>query len=306
MTIMAWLLATGLRRIEKPYLARVRDPADVRRSFDQKARLFFAPRRAWALTQTRLGDRPALEVDPPATQAGTQTGTQAGADPGRVLFYIHGGAYLFGSPATHAGLAGALAARLGCSAVLPTYRLAPEHPFPAALQDVLAAWRALAREGQRITLAGDSAGGGLALALLAALGPDDARPDAVILFSPLTDLAFTGASVTQNRDADPLLPATRVHEMADMYLAGSDPRDPGASPLYGAPGHAAQVIICVDDTEILRDDGLRMADLMRAHGLAVHLIRTCGLPHVWPFFWRYLPEARATLDAIAARLTPVP
>lgn len=294
MSVIAHLLAAGLRRFEKPYLARVKDPADVRRGFEMKARWFFGPHRDWALTPTRLGRVPALEVDPP------------GADTDRVLFYIHGGAFVFGSPATHAGLAGALAARLGCAAILPDYRLAPEHVFPAAMDDVLAAWRSLACEGQRIILAGDSAGGGLALALLAALGPQDTLPDSVVLFSPLTDLGFTGASVVQNRDADPLLPAVRAHELAEMYLAGADARDPGASPLYSVPGRGGRVILCVDDTEILRDDSLRMADILRAHGLRVDLIRTQGLPHVWPFFWRYLPEARATLDAIAARLKPVP
>lgn len=292
MKVRATFLRSVLRRVEKPYLARVQDPAAVRRGFDRKARVLFGPRRDWGLTPTRLGDVPALEVDPP------------GADRGRVLFYLHGGAYVFGSSTSHAGLAGALAVRLDCAAVLPDYRLAPEHPYPAALQDALAAWRALAAEGQRITLAGDSAGGGLALALLAALRPGDVHPQAVVLFSPLTDLAFTGVSVRDNRDADPLLPASRAHEMAEMYLAGADARDPGASPFHGPTGRTGRVIICVDDTEILRDDSLRMADLMRAQGLRVDLIRTRGLPHVWPFFWRWLPEARATLDAIAGRLRP--
>ncbi len=294
MSVVARLLNFGLRRIEKPYLARVKDPAEVRRGFDTKARLFFGPRRAWRLTPLRLGDIAALEIEP------------SEAAPERILFYVHGGAYVFGSSVSHAGLAGALALRLGCAAVVPDYRLAPEHPFPAALQDMLTAWRTVAADGSTMILAGDSAGGGLALALWAALGPEDRLPAAVVLFSPLTDLAFTGLSVATNRDADPLLPAQRAHELADMYLAGLDARDPGASPLFGAPGRGARVILCVDDTEILRDDGLRMVDVLRAHGTRVDLIRTRGLPHVWPFFWRYLPEARATLDAIAARLKRVP
>ena len=191
--------------------------------------------------------------------------------------------------------------------ILPDYRLAPEHPFPAALADARAAWDALAAEGRPMVLGGDSAGGGLALALLAGLLADGAPlPRLTFAFSPLTDMTFASRSMAENRDTDVLLPAHRAEELARMYLGDADPRDPRASPLCAGFAGAPPVWLAVSGTEILRDDTLRMAAHLRASGVAVTLETHPDLPHVWPFFARYLPEGRATLARLAARITPGP
>jgi hypothetical protein len=165
----------------RPALARARDPARERARFDRWAARVFPPPRDLRVTEIALG-RSALRLDPPRAGAG-------------VILYFHGGAYLTGSPRTHAGMVGVLARRAGVAAVLPRYRLAPEHPAPAAFDDALAAWQALRGQGvaaRRIVLGGDSAGGGLALALLAHLCRAGEPPAGAFAFSPWTDLTLHG------------------------------------------------------------------------------------------------------------------
>lgn len=164
--------------------------------------------------RTVLGGRPALELDP-----------DTASGPGRLL-YLHGGGYLAGSPDTHAGLAGELARRAGLRAVSVDYRLAPEHPFPAAVDDGLAAYRELLSTGtdpQDLVLAGDSAGGGLGIAtLLAAREAGLPQPAAVALFSPWVDLTLTGGSIRSKEGADPIFTEADVRAYADLYVGAGD------------------------------------------------------------------------------------
>ncbi|XDA98412.1 alpha/beta hydrolase [Sulfitobacter sp. LCG007] len=290
MSLARYALNFGLRRIERQFLARAQ-PDELRRSFETKARLL-----TWAPRHTRrhameLGGVPALRIEGPwVTEA-------------RVLLYFHGGAFVFGSPETHAALVARLARRAGVAAVLPRYRLAPEHPFPAALDDALSAFDGLLAEGvapERIVLGGDSAGGGLALALLGSLvaqgGP---LPAGLFAFSPVTDLTFSGASVVENRLREAMLPVERFPELQNLYLAGHPPEDPRASPLFADFSGAGPIWLSVGDGEMLRDDTLRLAERMRAQGVSVRVELGHDLPHVWPFFSPFLPEARRTLDALA-------
>jgi acetyl esterase/lipase len=222
--------------------------------------------------------------------------------PGRVILYLHGGGYVTGSPAIYEGLLGELSARAEVEVCAPRYRLAPEHPFPAAFEDAVAAWRGLRRLGYApgdIVLGGDSAGGGLALALLGHLCGRGTPPRAVFAFSPWTDLAMTGASLTENRTFDPLLPAERMGEVVSLYLGGARPDDPRASPLYARFPGCPPVLLQYGEDEILRDDSRRMAARLREFGARVIERPLPHVPHVWYLLDGVLPEAHAGLDATA-------
>ena len=217
----------------------------------------------------------------------------------RIVLYLHGGGYLFGSPQTHRQVLLAMADAFQAPVYGLDYRLAPEHPFPAAVEDAATAYRwLLARHPQAsIVLAGDSAGAGLAIAT--ALGVRDAgltRPAAIVAFSPYTDLAVTGASVESNAKSCAMFTPRGIHEAAAMYLAGADARDPRASPLYGDFNGLPPMLLFASRHEILRDDTLRIAERAAAAGVKVELIVRDRLPHVWPVFVTLLPEAR---DAFA-------
>ncbi len=219
------------------------------------------------------------------------------------LFYLHGGGYVAMSPRTHRSLTAAFAKR-GFRVFAPDYRLAPEHPFPAAVDDAAAAWRAFrAHVDGPACVAGDSAGGGLTLALLMRLRDKGERgPDAACLFSPWTDLAATGASVLANERRDPMIVANGLATIAAAYLGGADPTTPLASPLYGDFAGLPPLIVFVGDTEVLLDDSLRAAERARTAGVPVELRVEPDMPHVWPFMNRLLPEGRRAMDEAAAFL----
>ncbi|HZZ62250.1 MAG TPA: alpha/beta hydrolase [Roseiarcus sp.] len=222
------------------------------------------------------------------------------------LFYLHGGGYIGMSPATHRELTGAFACR-GFRVFAADYRLAPEHTFPAALDDAVAAWRALRTSvSGPIYAAGDSAGGGLTLALMLRLRDlSERNPDAACLFSPWTDLAVTGASTRTNESRDPLIVASGLAKVAAVYLAGADPQNPFASPLYGDFTGLPPLIFFVGDTEVLLDDTIRAAERARAAGVRVELRVGPDMPHVWPFLNRITPEGRCAMDEAAAFLLGV-
>ena len=165
------------------------------------------------------------------------------------------------------------------------YRLAPEHPFPAALDDAISAYRWLLADGAapaRTAVMGDSAGGGLVLATLLRLRDEGLPlPGAAVVMSPWTDLALTGASLRTNAAAAPMLKAEQAPTLASYYLGGADPRNPYASPLYGDPAGLPPTLIQVGSDEILRDDAVRMADKMRASGCRVEIVVWPRMPHVW-------------------------
>ena len=299
MSVLRPLLNGYLRVVEQRKLARTRDVHKIGRDFAKTARLLFRAPRGTQITRSRLvGAGEGLRVTPAQTRSDL------------VVFYIHGGGFVFGSPDTHGAMLGALAQRLGAVAVFPYYRLAPEAPFPAAIEDVAAAYQALLDSGvsaQNIIIGGDSAGGALAFNLLSRLcagsGP---LPRALFAFSPLTDFLHEGASFRENAAREAVLPAAQAGLMAEMYLAGADPRDPDISPLLASYPGAPPVWITVGSTEILRDDARRMAAHLRDQGVSASLEEEHDLPHVWPIFHNTLPEARVTLDALAAWITQLP
>jgi epsilon-lactone hydrolase len=223
----------------------------------------------------------------------------ASAETARTLLYLHGGGYYFCSPATHRVITVGLAAGAEARTFVPDYRLAPEHRFPAAVEDAKRAYRGLLAEGtpaRRIVLGGDSAGGGLALALLLSLREaGDPLPAGAVLFSPWTDLAATGDSITRNDRSDPMFHGRHVAEGARIYLGDARATEPLASPLYADLARLPPLFIQASDCEVLLDDSTRLAEKARKAGVAVEFRAWHRLPHVWQFFARFLPEGRAAL-----------
>jgi monoterpene epsilon-lactone hydrolase len=224
----------------------------------------------------------------------TQPGLPEGAP---VLLYLHGGGYLACSPKTHRPITGAFA-KYGLRVFVPDYRLAPENPFPAAVQDAEAAWHGLLARGYdagRIGVAGDSAGGGLCLALMIALRDgSQLLPAAAVLFSPWTDLASTGESMKTNARRDAMFHAPGTGEGAAYYLGGADPRTPLYADLHGLP----PLLIHAGEREILRDDSTRLAEKARAAGVRVEERIWPVVPHVWQLA-AFVPEARESLKLAA-------
>jgi monoterpene epsilon-lactone hydrolase len=206
--------------------------------------------------------------------------TAAGA-----ILYLHGGWYSWGTSAAYRHLVGHIAARAGVAAFAPDYRLAPEHPFPAAQLDVRACWNELVARGLGpLALVGDSAGGGLALALASDLAHERAscaQPTAVVALSPVTDLTLSGASWTSRAEADPYFTISQAREQADAYLAGRDASDAQASPLFAHLAGLPPLRIHVGGDEVLLDDSLRYAERAKARGVDAHVDVWQGLPHVF-------------------------
>jgi monoterpene epsilon-lactone hydrolase len=218
-----------------------------------------------------------------------------GADTGRVLLFLHGGGYELGSLRSDGELAARLGRASGMRVLFPEYRLAPEHPFPAAIDDVLAAWRWLRTDqdlgASSMAVAGDSAGGGLAVALLVALrDAGEALPAAATLMSPTVDLTSSGASMTERVDQDPFSTPALLRQLASGYLAGADPRTPLASPLFASLAGLPPLLVQVGTADLLLSDSERLA----AAAADVTLEIGEGLPHVYPILLGTPEAAEAT------------
>ena len=220
----------------------------------------------------------------------------------RVILFLHGGGYAVGSIQTHRGLAARLAQWSNTSAVIIDYRLAPEHPFPAALEDAVMAYQMLIGKGYdpgHIALAGDSAGGGLAIATMLAIRdmPGMPMPACCVCFSPWVDLSFSGESAITQADFDPIVRVQEVTEWGSQY-AGTYPIEyPLVSPLFAELHGLPPILIQASDKEVLSDDARRLAVKLQEAQVDVHLQLWPELMHVWQLFWRLVPEADDALKA---------
>ena len=216
---------------------------------------------------------------------------------GRAIVYLHGGAYVVGSPRSHRGLAARLSGASGASVLVPDYRLAPEHPFPGAVDDAVAAYRWLLDEGfdpGRVALAGDSAGGGLAVALMLALSEHGLpRPAAAALFAPWLDLGVERRPPPEV--PDPSLTDEGLAESAGTYLAGADLSHPLASPIHGDLGALPPLFVQVGTADLLLDDARRLARAAEGAGVRCVLDEWPGMPHV---FQMYAPVSRSARRAV--------
>jgi epsilon-lactone hydrolase len=227
----------------------------------------------------------------------------AGVEPRGTIFHIHGGGFALGSAAGSAGLASSLARKTAMRAVSVDYRLAPEYPYPAALNDVTAAYRTLVGQAGgagRIVVSGESAGGNLAIELFIAGKKEGlAMPAAALLLSPMTDLTVTGRSFAGKADADPNISARAIRARAADYLAGTDPADPMVSPIFADLSGLPPLMIQAGSHEVLLDDATRLAAKAAADDVAVILDITSGVPHVFQAFAALLEEGDAALNRAA-------
>jgi epsilon-lactone hydrolase len=225
--------------------------------------------------------------------------TAPGTDPGRVLLFLHGGGYELGSVRSDGELAARLGRASGMRVLFPEYRLAPEHPFPAAIDDVLAAWRWLRADqdlsAPSLAVAGDSAGGGLATALLVATrDAGQPLPAAAVLMSPTVDLTSSGASMTDRVDQDPISTPAMLRQFAADYLAGADPKTPLASPLFASLAGLPPLLIQVGTADLLLSDSERLAAAADHAGVDVTLEIGEGLTHVYQLLLGTPEAAEAT------------
>lgn len=265
-----------------------------RRGFEALATALFPVAADIRVEPTSAGGVPAEWVEAPEI------------DRHRVLLYLHGGGYTSGSPATHRDLAGRLSRAAGVRVLNVDYRLAPEHPHPAAVEDATAAYRWLLDRGvdaAGAAVAGDSAGGGLTLATLVALRDEGAPlPAAAVGISPWVDLEGVGASMDTKADADPMVQREGLLEMARAYLGPHPPRTPLAAPLHADLRGLPPLLLHVGTAETLLDDAVRFAERAREAGVDVTLEAWDDMIHVWHIFAPMLPEGQQAIERVGAFL----
>ncbi|WP_040493036.1 alpha/beta hydrolase [Ilumatobacter nonamiensis] len=265
-------------------------PIDVRRAAMDRLDKLPRPRKV-DYADTSVGGVPAIVATPTAVEAE------------RHILYIHGGAYILGSPKSHIALAARLAKLAEAVVTVIDYRLAPEHPYPAAIDDCVAAYRDIAGrvDPSRITIAGDSAGGGATLATLCALrDAGDPLPACAYVLSPWTDLTGSGESVQTLADLDPMIKPQLLGSSAEMYAADTPLDDPGVSPLFADLAGLPPMLIQTGTDEVLLADSTRLAERAAAAGVHVQLDLAEEMWHVYPMFAGVMPEAKEAL-AYAAR-----
>lgn len=241
----------------------------------------------------RIGGIPGWWAKPPGTRDG------------RAFLHFHGGWFHWGSAQAFRNLVGQIALRAGLAGFVPDYRLAPEHPFPAAVQDVEDCYRGMMERGiDRIAVSGDSAGGNLALVLLAIVQMFESwtRPVCGVVLSPVTDLTLTGESFESRAVADPYFTKPQVTRFAASYLGNADPKNPLASPLYGNLEGLPPIRVHVGDDEVLLDDSLRYVKRAVAAGVDAKVDVWRGMPHGFVIGVGKLKAAAESLDAIGVFL----
>lgn len=220
------------------------------------------------------------------------------------ILYAHGGGYLFGSLDSHRHLVAELGRAANTVALALDYRLAPEHPFPAPVEDAVVAYRYLLAQGfkpERIAIAGDSAGGGLVVAAMVAIREAGlAQPGCGWCLSPWIDMEALGGSMESKAAADPMVQKAGILDIAKAYLAGADPRSPLAAPLYANLASLAPLLIQVGAAETLLDDAIRLAQRAGAADVRVDLQIWPEMVHVWPLFWPELAAGKRALDNAGA------
>ena len=238
-----------------------------------------------------VGDVPGLWVRPASSRSD------------EAILYLHGGWFCAGSAKAYRHLVGHIAARAGAKTFVPDYRLAPEHPFPAAVDDALAAYRGMADSGiRRVAVTGDSAGGNLALVLASSVAAKAAPAKAILVaavaMSPVTDLTLSGASYETRADADPYFTRQQVADLVHSYLGSVDANDPRASPLQGRFSGLPPIRIHVGDDEVLLDDSRRYVERAIAAGIDARLDVWMGMPHGFVAIIGPIKASAQALDAI--------
>ena len=263
---------------------------DSRKSLDQLATLVTLPKDV-TIESININDLPANWISAPESNLD------------KVILYLHGGGYMEGSLISHQDLAIRIGRASKSKVLLIGYRLAPEHPFPAALEDSIMVYKWLTTEKnvlpQNIVIAGDSAGGGLTLCTLLKLRDENIPlPAAAVCLSPWTDLAITGNSIKKNFKIDPWLKPSEIYFMAELYIGDNDPENPYISPLYGSFYNLPPILIHVGSHEILLDDATRVATKAKNEGVDTTIEIWDEMLHVFQAFANWAPEGQEAIDKI--------
>lgn len=261
-------------------------------------------RQEWEAAVADIELPPGITITPVAAGGVEGAWAEGPAAAGSVLLFLHGGGYNAGSWFTHRELAARLCLASGARVFLPNYRLAPEHRCPAAIEDAAAGYQWLLGQGsdpEQIVIAGDSAGGGLALATLVWLREHGlALPAAGVLLSPWVDLTMSGSSVRSRATSDRLVSLRGLQRAATWYVGAGDPAQPWASPLYANLHNLPPLLIQADDHELLLSDATRLAEKARASGVEVTLEVWDEMWHVWQAWAGSLPEGQQAIERIGA------
>ena len=279
-----------IRRLVGMFVSDPAKPIEEQRASMNRAGKMPRPRKV-AYVDTEVGGVSAIVATPTAVPVE------------RHILYLHGGGYAVGSPATHIALVARLIKQAHASASVIDYRLAPEHPYPAAIDDCVSAYRAIIEQWDpaSVVIAGDSAGGGATLATLCALrDAGDPLPAAAYLLSPWTDLTASGESMVTRADVDPMLKAEWVQDLAEGYAGGRPLDDPGVSPLFADLTGLPPMLVQTGGDEILLDDSIRLVQAARRAGVAIDLDVRDGMWHVYQAFAGMMPEGTQALVEAAA------
>lgn len=291
MSLRLWVMSAITRASFKQALKHL-SPGAFRRFFNIQSRLFFLSPSGVRFENRVFATGQAYIHAAPKT-----------ADKMQILFYIHGGGFVFGGPRTHRHLAADIAKKARIKAVLPAYPLSPEHRFPAAIDTLRSAYDEIASSGYtdaQIIIAGDSAGGNLALLLLAQLRSEGRNPGATVLISPLVDLRQTAQSYDQNKASDCVLPADRIRGSLDVYCDQDLRSSVQTSPVFADFEGASAVLIQSSRDEVLSDDSKAMAEKLRQEGCDVTHRQYDNGFHVFHLLRGLVPEANQAVDEIAA------
>lgn len=274
-----------------------------------------------ALTENRLWQLPPIRAGRPASQdlqqrraraeqmmppdaalveqsiGGIRCFTTTPTHPALTILYFHGGGYRMGNPASWGPFARRISDAATATVVLPDYRLAPEHPFPAGLQDAVAVYRALAPKGA-ILVAGDSAGGGLAAGLSIVAGAAGAAPAGLIMISPMLDLTARNQTYSTNAARDVMFSRANVLDCADLYLQGHPAEDPLVTPLAADPAAFPPSIVLVGGNEVMLGEAIAFTEGLALAGVAVTLHVGAGMAHIWPVLQPHTPQGAAAVAVI--------
>ncbi|HIG39072.1 MAG: alpha/beta hydrolase [bacterium] len=294
MSIRASILSFFLKRVVKKQLANMDDVVALRNRMADSAKLGGSIPTTVSTTPQTINGVPCEWV------------TLEDTDQNRVLLYLHGGGYVLGSPDSHRYLAWKLAEASGMRVLVVDYRLAPENPFPAAVDDATNCYRWLLDDGfnpKYIAIGGDSAGGGLAAATMVQLrNLGLPQPNCGILLSPWTDLSLSGPSIESNANADVILSRAALEGMATHYLDERDRKAPLASPLFADLTGLPPLLIHVGSTEILLSDAEQLAEKLNENGGTARLEIWPKMPHVFQMFGSRIPEGRKAIDSLGEYL----
>jgi monoterpene epsilon-lactone hydrolase len=288
-----------VRKHWEDLVAALAPPAGIpeyRVGFDELCGAFPIPPDA-AISRVDAGGVPGLLVATPQAQ-GTRT-----------ILWMHSGGYVFGSAHGYRAFAAALSRASRARVLVIDYRLAPEHQYPAALEDATTAYRWLLAQGVTpgdVVIGGDSAGGGLALATVLALrDAGDPRPVAAVAVSPVADQTFSGESMHTRASSDPIASAEMLAGLCGLYRGSASETDPYVSPLFGDFAGAPPLLVLVGTEEVLHDDATRLVDKARADGASARLVVGEGQFHIWPLFAGILPEGQQAIDTIGQFINEV-